>query len=143
MSSLYCHLCARKSDCTIEGTCHGLVFSPFKAYQDIGRGVYIPNDLEASYALLIASSCHFKELSKQDEGGLNQTIVLIYFSGNRPRRVFKGFAYYHADIGKVGDQFADVWLKERVSANPQTLEGQVGPVRAGVDSGRIYILGYR
>jgi hypothetical protein len=142
MSSLYCHLCVKKSSCTIEGTCHGLVFSPFKAYQDIGRGVYIPNDLEASYALLIASSCQFKELSKQDEGRLNQTIVLIYFSGNRPRRVFKGFAYYHADIGKVGNEFADVWLKDRIAANPQTLEGRYGPIRAGINTGKLFILGY-
>lgn len=142
MSSQYCHLCVKKSSCTIEGTCHGVNFTPFKAYKDLGSGIYVPTALESAYALLIASSSHFKALAPNDEGGLNKSVVLIYFTGNRPRMVFRGFAYYRADIGKVGNEFADVWLKDRITANPQSLEGRYGPIRAGINTGKLFILGY-
>lgn len=141
MRTPYCVLCEKHLTCARENSCHASELAPVKPFKDLARGIYVPQSLAGEFALLEASSVHYRPIAPKDANTLNVTIVFLSLTGNKPRMVFKGFAYYHADIGTVGKEFADVWLKKRILANPEDLNDRIGPVRVGIDSGRVYIIG--
>jgi hypothetical protein len=141
--SIYCDLCALRQVCPVKGTCHALRFVPLGDGKTPIPQLYVPKEAEGSFALFIASSDHFRPLDRSDLRKIGAIVVVVIVSGNRPRMSFKGYQYYRADIGAVGDHFADVWLKERIVSKPEGLPDLCGPLRAGIASGRLFILGYK
>lgn len=71
-----------------------------------------------------------RTLSESDSMRCGVRIAVVQVRGNAPWRTVHGVRYCHADIGKVGSKFAEIWVRE----NPREV------MRVGVKTGLVYVM---
>lgn len=92
------------------------------------RGWYIAKDAERSWDEFKKKKK--RSLKKTDSMKCGVMVAIVQYKGNAPWRTVHGVRYAVADIGAVGDKFAELWIRDY----PQKV------MRIARGSGKVYVL---
>ena len=90
--------------------------------------MFIKKTLRSNYEDYLLLSTLYRKLKPSDEGRVGVLVLIMKVKGNPPRDAYKGFEIKKADIGQVGDRFADIYLVDDHK-----------PIRFGIETGRVLI----
>lgn len=100
----------------------------------------IPPSL-ASPAWDAVGDCLVRPLAKEDEGKTGVIILdLVFLPHRRKPGTLAGARIIRADVGRVGDHFADLWAREIV-LDPSGVSAKRGnPFRVASRKNRLFVL---
>lgn len=90
--------------------------------------MFIKKSLRSNYEDYLLLSTLYRKLKPSDEGRVGVLVLIMNTKGNEPRKIYKGFEIKKADIGQVGERFADIYLTDDHK-----------PMRFGIETGKVLI----
>lgn len=95
----------------------------------------------ASPAWDAVGDCLVRPLAKEDEGKTGALILdVVYLPHRKAPGTLAGARIIRADIGNVGDHYADIWTREIVLDPSGASTLRANPFRAASDKNRLFVL---
>ena len=78
--------------------------------------MFVSKKKKMNYVLYLTAKNHYRPITKADRNSVRVEVLVLESKGNPPWDSYQGFHTEKADIGKVGDKYADIFLVESKQA---------------------------
>ena len=78
--------------------------------------MFVSKKKQMNYALYLTAKSRYRPITKADRNSVRVEVLVLESKGNPPWDSYQGFHTEKADIGNVGEKFADLFLLESKQA---------------------------